>query len=243
VGNDFWHEDHSQVCSAMEESELIQTGLDNVYTLKLEDTRRLCTKNLVHGSVYGEKLITIGQDEYRIWDPYRSKLAAVVLKGASIPLKKDSKVLYLGAANGTTVSHVSDILSKGTVFAVEFSPRAMQDLLRVSTPRMNLIPIFADAGHPGSYRNLVPEVDIIYQDIAQRDQALIAIRNAELFLKKDGFLILMIKSRSIDSARKTKEVIDSEVKKLEDYFKIRELINMEPFHSDHMAVVAQKYLP
>ncbi|MCZ7355760.1 MAG: fibrillarin-like rRNA/tRNA 2'-O-methyltransferase [Candidatus Methanoperedens sp.] len=226
----------------MEESELIQTGPDNVFTLKLEGSKRLLSKNLLHGSVYGERLVAVGKDEYRIWDPYRSKLAAIILKGAYIPIKKDSQVLYLGAANGTTVSHVSDIVSDGTVFAVEFSPRAMQDLLSVCISRINLIPVFADAGHPGSYTNLVPEVDFIYQDVAQREQALIAIRNAEVFLKKDGFLILMIKSKSIDSARKTKEVINDEIKKLEDYFKIKELIYLEPYHSDHMAVVAQKYL-
>ncbi len=222
----------------MEKIHLTGTGLDNAFTLQLEGSRRLCTKNLTRGSAYGEKLITGGQ--YRIWDPYRSKLAAIVLKGASIPIKKDSNVLYLGAANGTTASHVSDIVSDGAVFAVEFSPRAMQDLICISIPRMNLIPILADALHPNSYRNMVPIVDIIYQDIAQREQASIAIRNAELFLKKDGFLILMIKSRSIDSSKKTGEVINSEIRKLEDYFKVMELIKLEPFHSDHMAVVAQK---
>ena len=220
--------------------ELTKTRLDNVFTFVAQDgSKRLATKALVPGA-QGEKTITIGSNEYRIWDPYHSKLAAIILKGFSISIKKDSTVLYLGAANGTTVSFVSDVISEGTVFAVEFSPRAMHDLVRVSGPRMNLIPILADAKQPGSYKNMVPEVDFIYQDVAQREQALIAVKNARMFLKKDGFLVLMIKSRSIDSVKKTGEVIDSEVKKLGELFKVKQVVSLEPFHSDHTAVVAQK---
>ncbi len=224
----------------MKDVDLIETGLDNVFTFVAHNgSRRLATKNLVPG-VSSERIVTIGEEEYRIWNPYHSKLAAIILKGSSISIKKESIVLYLGAANGTTVSHVSDIVSQGIVFAVELSPRAMHDLIDVSIPRINLIPILGDAMQPDSYRNMVSEVDIIFQDVAQREQALIAIRNADLFLKKDGLLILIIKSRSIDSARKTKEVVNNEIKKLEDIFNVMELINIEPFHSDHAAVVAQK---
>ncbi len=223
----------------MKEIELIETGIDNVFTFIAQDgSKRLVTKNLVSGN--GERLLTTGNEGYRIWDPYRSKLAALILKGSSIPIGIDSTVLYLGAANGTTVSHVSDIVSQGTVFAVEFSPRAMQDLIRVSTPRKNLVPILADAHHPDSYRNLVSEVGIIYQDVAQRDQAGIAIRNTNLFLRKDGFLILIIKSKSIDSTKKTEKVVENEIKKLMEIFNIMSLINLEPFHFDHVAVIATK---
>ncbi len=224
----------------MEDVELIETSLDNAFVLAEDGSKRLVTKNFVHGNVYGEKLINIENTEYRIWDPYRSKLAAMILKGSSVSLKKDSAVLYLGAANGTTASHVSDIVSLGAVFAVEFSPRAMHDLIRISIPRLNFIPILADAMHPNSYKNMVSQVDFLYQDIAQREQAKIALRNAELFLKKDGILVLIIKSRSIDSTKETKYVFNDEVNKLEGFFKVLELINLEPYHSDHMAVVAQK---
>ncbi|KCZ71995.1 fibrillarin-like rRNA methylase [Candidatus Methanoperedens nitroreducens] len=216
-----------------------QTGLDNIFTLSMNGSKILSTKSLVPG-VHSEKTITVGDEEFRIWDPYHSKLAAIILKGSSISIKKDSTVLYLGAANGTTVSHVSDIVLEGTVFAVEFSPRAMKDLIRISIPRTNLIPILADARYPDSYRNMVSEVDFIYQDVAQREQAGIAIRNASLFLKKNGLLILMIKLKSIDSIKKTDEVAKSEIKRLEDHFNIKELIDLEPFHSDHTAVIAQK---
>ena len=223
----------------MEDNNLIKTGLNNVFSFIAQDgSKRLVTKSLVQG-IQGEKTIIVGSDEYRIWDPYHSKLAALLIKGASIPVKKDSFVLYLGAANGTTVSHVSDIVSDGAVFAVEFSPRAMKDLIRTSSPRMNLIPILADARYPESYRNMVTEVDLIYQDVAQREQAEIAISNTRMFLKKGGYLVLVIKSRSIDSAKNADEVIHSEIGKLRG-LKIRELLDLEPFHSDHVAVIAQK---
>jgi fibrillarin-like pre-rRNA processing protein len=225
----------------MEEIELIEIGLNNVFTFIAQDgSERLATKSLV-SMIQNENVIKVGKEEYRIWDPYHSKLAVLLLKGVSIPIKNDSTVLYLGAANGTTVSHVSDIVPGGNVFAVEFSPRSMQDLIRISAPRKNLIPILADARHPDSYRNMVTEVDMIYQDVAQREQAEIAIRNAELFLKKGGYLVLMIKTRSIDSVKNTDEVSHNEVKKLEELFKVKEIINLEPFHSDHAAVIAKYY--
>ena len=53
--------------------------------------------------------------EYRVWNAFRSKLAASIVNGISATyMKTGSKVLYLGAASGTTVSHVSDIV--GEVF-------------------------------------------------------------------------------------------------------------------------------
>jgi fibrillarin-like pre-rRNA processing protein len=225
----------------MENIQLIETASDNVFILLQEGSKKPVTKNLIPGiQVYGEKLITIANVEYRFWDPFRSKLAAMILKGSSVSIKKDGAVLYLGAANGTTASHVSDIVSDGVVFAVEFSPRAMHDLIRLSIPRMNLIPILSDAMHPDSYKNMVTQVDFIYQDVAQREQAMIALRNAKLFLKTDGILVLIIKPRSIDSTGEPEHVVDNEVKKLGGFFKVMELIGLEPFHCDHVAVVARK---
>lgn len=218
---------------------LIQTELDNSFFFISEGSRKIITRNLTPGiKVYDERLINIENEEYRIWNPYRSKLAALVIKGSSITIKKNYKVLYLGAANGTTPSHVSDILTDGTVFAVEFSPRAMKDLINVASSRMNLVPILSDAANPKSYQNMVPGVDVIYQDIAQRDQAKIAVRNAKFYLKKDGILVLIIKARSIDSTREPQDVANMEVRKLERIFKVKKLVNLEPFHRDHFAVVA-----
>jgi fibrillarin-like pre-rRNA processing protein len=222
-------------------SKLVETDFNNVFKLSGASSEQLITKNLVPGKkVNDEKLLTISNEEFRIWDPFHSKLAAMILTGSSLSIRNDSTFLYLGAANGTTVSHVSDIVEYGMIYAVEISPRAMKDLIRVSIPRNNVVPILADAMNPGSYQNMVPEVDFIYQDIAQREQARIAISNAGLFLKEDGILVLIIKAKSIDSIKKTKEVFKNEIKKLEGIFKVRQLFDLEPFHKDHMAVVAQK---
>jgi len=199
---------------------------------------KIATKNLVLSTtVYGEILISIEGEEYRLWDHHRSKLASIVIESGIIPINPDSKILYLGASTGTTVSHVSDIASEGLVYAVEFSPRSMVSLIKVSELRKNLIPILADATKPNTYANIVETVDLIYQDVAQRNQAEIAIQNAKWFLKKDGYVIIIIKARSIDTTANPKHVFDAEIKKLESVFKIIKIYNL-PFHKDNIGVLA-----
>lgn len=204
----------------------------------------LATKNLDPGmTVYGEKLLSIEGSEYRTWDPRRSKLGAMVLKKFRIPLGQDSKVLYLGAASGTTVSHVSDIVSGGAVYAVEFSPRSMRDLISLVARRRNLHPILADAGKPNIYAHLVEPVDVVFQDVAQPNQAEIAARNAARYLKSDGYLLLAIKARSIDTAANPKQVFRDEIKKLEEAFEPKfEILtarDLNPYHEDHLGVLAK----
>lgn len=210
----------------------------------IKDKKQLATRNLDPGeTVYGEKLIPVEGVEYRTWDPRRSKLGAMILKKFNIPIKEDSKVLYLGAASGTTVSHVSDIVSEGTVYAVEFAPRSMRDLIGLASRRKNVYPILADARNPDSYFHLVEPVDLIFQDVAQPNQAEIAARNAIRFLKKDGHLLLSIKARSIDTVANPREVFKEEVKKLEQAFKPGfEILNAKdlmPYHEDHLGVLAK----
>jgi len=111
-------------------------------------------------------------------------------------MKPGSKVLYLGAASGTTVSHVSDIVgAEGMVYAVEYSHRSGRDLIEVAKKRTNIVPIIEDARHPQRYRMLVPMVDVIFQDVAQPDQARILAINAQHFLKNGGHFVLSIKVR------------------------------------------------
>ncbi|MHB8101191.1 MAG: fibrillarin-like rRNA/tRNA 2'-O-methyltransferase [Methanosarcina sp.] len=210
----------------------------------VKDKKQLATKNLDPGKlVYGEKLIPVEGVEYRTWDPRRSKLGAMVLKKFNIPLKEDSKVLYLGAASGTTVSHVSDIVSEGAVYAVEFAPRSMRDLIGLASRRKNVHPILADAGKPDSYAHIVEPVDLIFQDVAQPNQAQIAARNAASYLKRDGYLLLSIKARSIDTVANPKEVFKEEIKKLEQAFESKfEILNAKdlmPYHEDHMGILAK----
>jgi fibrillarin-like pre-rRNA processing protein len=191
--------------------------------------------------VYGEKLIEIHGVEYRIWNPYRSKLAAGILNGLrELPIAVDSRVLYLGAASGTTVSHVSDIATGGVVYCVEFSKRAFVDLLRTCEKRKNTIPILADATKPEEYSYLLEEVDVIYQDIAQPNQSEILIRNSDYFLKNGGRALIALKARSIDFSEDPQKIFRREVKKLERTFRVRERIDLNPYEKDHLLLLLSK---
>ena len=201
---------------------------------------KLYTKSLVGGSVYGEMVIKRNGNEYREWIPERSKLAAAILNGMrNNPINEKSIILYLGAANGTTVSHISDITSGGFIYAIEFSERAMRKLLKICEKRKNIMPILADARKPEEYY-FIESVDVIYCDIAQPDETEIAIRNANEFLKKDGYLMIAIKSQSIDVTKEPKDVYEEEKEKLEkSNFKVLELIDLEPYERDHCMIISK----
>ena len=200
----------------------------------------IATENLVTGtSVYGEIVINDDDIEYRMWDPKRSKLAALITKGYVPQITNGLNVLYLGAAAGTTASHMSDIITSGVIFAVEFSSQPMTKLIRVCEPRRNLVPIFADAYHPEEYLLMVGAVDMIYQDVAQRDQVEIALLNSRTFLKKGATLILMLKTRSIDSTAKPADVVEHEIDKLKNDFSIVKCLDLRPFHKGHHAIIAK----
>lgn len=218
----------------------------------------LVTKNLTPGeAVYGEKRIVIEEPdkadvngdgvavatkaEYRVWNPFRSKLAAGILGGLeSIYMGPGSKVLYLGAASGTSVSHVADIVGPtGTVYAVEFSHRSGRDLINMATHRTNVIPIVEDARHPLRYRMLVGMVDCIFADVAQPDQARIVALNAHHFLKNKGGVLVSIKANCIDSTAAPELVFSREVEKLRgERIKPKEQLTLEPFERDHAMVAA-----
>ncbi len=159
-----------------------------------------------------------------------------------VPLDIGHKVLYLGVASGTTCSHVSDIVGKkGHVWGVDFAPRPMRDLIeKVAKHRGNVSPILGDARRPVSYAALVPKVDTIYADVAQPDQAEIAVRNAELFLKHGGWVMLAVKSRSIDVALPPESVYAGEIEVLErSGFEVVEALRLDPFEKDHAMVVVR----
>lgn len=221
---------------------------DGVYEGRVRDKSQLYTKSAAPGlSVYGEKTISDEDGvEYRSWDPKRSKLGALFRKKIRVPFPSDARVLYLGAASGTTVSHVSDILAEGggVVYAVEFSERPMRDLVMLAEKRTNIVPIFSDAARPELYFPIVEPVDILFQDVAQANQAEIACKNAAYFLKDGGHLILSIKARSVDVAKNPKKVFAEEIKFLEKNadisFQILKTVDLAPFHADHMGVIAVK---
>ncbi|KAL8671275.1 MAG: hypothetical protein Q9168_004215 [Polycauliona sp. 1 TL-2023] len=225
----------------------------------------LVTKNLTPGeSVYGEKRIAIEtssvalpngsefatganappttKTEYRVWNPFRSKLAAGILGGLEdIFIRPGTKVLYLGAASGTSVSHVADIVGPtGTVYAVEFSHRSGRDLINMATHRTNVIPIIEDARHPLRYRMLVGMVDTVFADVAQPDQARIVGLNCHLYLKVGGGVVVSVKANCIDSTAAPEAVFAREVGKMrEERIKPIEQLTLEPFERDHCIVVGR----
>lgn len=221
-----------------------ESNMENVFECEyLDGTVRLCTKNFAPGYVvYGERLIRYKGVEYREWNAFRSKLAGAIMKGLKEnPIRKGSKVLYLGAASGTTPSHISDIVEKdGKVYGVEFSPRVVRELILVAQRRPNLFPILADARFPQTYISLVEDTDVLYVDIAQPDQTDIAVYNAKTFLKEQGYLLLAIKARSIDVTKDPSEIFKLEAQKLErSNFEIVQIINLDPYDKDHAMVLAR----
>nr|CAD1830789.1 unnamed protein product [Ananas comosus var. bracteatus] len=224
---------------------------DGVFVAKGKEDA-LCTKNMVVGeSVYGEKRISVQNEdgskvEYRVWNPFRSKLAAAILGGVdNIWIAPGTRILYLGAASGTTVSHVSDLVGPtGVVYAVEFSHRSGRDLVNMAKKRTNVIPIIEDARHPARYRMLVGMVDVIFSDVAQPDQARILALNASYFLKNGGHFVISIKANCIDSTVPAEAVFAQEVKKLQaEQFKPSEQVTLEPFERDHACVVGGYRMP
>ena len=191
--------------------------------------------------VYGEDLVTVDGGEYRLWNPYRSKLAAAIMNRLrNFRIGEGDRVLYLGAATGTTSSHVSDIVGKeGCVYGVELSERNMREFINVCGRRSNMLPILADARYSEKYRSSIGQCDAIYQDVSARDQAHILMENSR-FLKKGGIAYFAIKSQSIDISKKPNEVYKNELEKLKSKFIVLEKLDLEPYDSMHMFAVLRK---
>jgi len=203
--------------------------------------KALLTRNLTPGKrVYNEDLVVRNGAEYRTWDPFRSKLAASIIKGLPDDvIHEGSRVLYLGASTGTTLSHVSDLVGpKGLVVGVEFAPRVAREFIEhVARERKNVIPFVADARDPSKYA--VAKVDVVYCDIAQPDQTEIAMTNCSELLKKGGSLLLVVKARSIDVLKEPEKVFSEEKRKLEGAgYRVKAVIELSPFDKDHALILA-----
>ena len=182
--------------------------------------------------VYGEPT----DGDWRRWDPRRSKLGAMFEDGMETGLSGGETVLYLGAAAGTTVSHVADFA--GPTYAVEFAARPTRDLLDAADPRENLFPLLKDARNPETYAHVVEPVYTLIQDVATRGQAKVALANRQ-FLRDDGRLLLAVKARSEDVTSDPSDVFDSVLETLTDGYEPLETRSLTPFHEDHLGVVAR----
>ena len=211
---------------------------------KANESNTLVTLNYSPGhKAYDEKLVEIDGREYRVWTPYRSKIAAAIIKNLKIiPITQESHILYLGAASGTTCSHLSDIVrDQGKIYCIEFSARVIRELVQVCETRTNLIPILGDVRYPEQYRMLIPEqVDVVYSDVAQPEQAKIIVKNAETYLKSQGWIMLFVKSRSVDVTKDPERIYKEQIKILKNSaFTVKEIARLSPYSEDHALIVAQ----
>ncbi|ATW89689.1 fibrillarin-like pre-rRNA processing protein [Halohasta litchfieldiae] len=204
---------------------------DGVERRNFDGQQRLSTQGT---PVYGEPT----DGDWRLWDAGRSKLGAMLESGMAVDLSGVDSVLYLGAASGTTVSHVADFA--GPTYAIEFAPRPVRDLIGVAEDRSNLFPLLKDARKPESYAHIVEsDLDLLVQDVATRGQAAVAVDNAQ-FLADDGLLCLAIKARSEDVTADPETVFRRVREELASAYEIVDSERLEPFHADHLGIVARK---
>jgi fibrillarin-like pre-rRNA processing protein len=213
-------------------------GLAGLY----EDKGFFWTENKVPGhAVYGERLRKAGGREFRNWNPFRSKLAALARQDPGTPwFRPQDDVLYLGAASGTTVSHLSDMVA-GPIYAVEFSARAVRDLVWNVEPRPNVVPILEDAGKPERYAAYIAApVAALVQDVAQRHQVELFLRNNP-FLRPGGLGFLFVKARSINVSQDPKAIYAEVERRLREAgLEVLRQVDLDPFETDHRAFVVRK---
>ncbi len=203
------------------------TERGNLYTLSLCPGRR----------IYGERMVTFEDQEYREWSPRRSKLSAYLTNGGRcFPFEKGSHVLYLGASSGTTASHIADICPDGSLICVEISTRMFRDLVPVCETRTNMMPILGDATRPDDYRFVSNDIDIVYQDVAQKHQAKMVADNVDAIGAKFG--IVAIKSRSEDVTAQPERIFrESEDILKKRGYRILDSLNLDPYEKDHAMIV------
>ncbi|MBC8495387.1 fibrillarin-like rRNA/tRNA 2'-O-methyltransferase [archaeon] len=206
------------------------------------DKKTLYTRSLDKNKFFDERIVSFSGNSFREWEAKRSKLAAGLMKGLSqIGLRHGSVVLYLGASHGYTPSFVSDIVGKsGFVFAIDIAPEVTRDLVAICEQRKNMAPILCDCNHPEEYKDFVTKVDIVYQDISQKNQVQIFLKNCDMFLKKDGFGLLAIKSRSIDVTKSPKEIYARVREELEKHITIVDYRELDPYEKHHAMFVVKK---
>ncbi len=212
-------------------------GPEGVY----EDRGRLYTESACPGRrVYGERLVRSNGKEFREWDPRRSKLSAyITVGGRELPFEKDSTVLYLGASSGTTPSHVADIVRDGRVVCVEFAPRMFRELVRNSEGRSMMMPVLGDATKPEEYSMFAENVDIVYQDVAQKKQADIVCDNMDAFGAEWG--MVAVKARSEDVTAPPERIFEETERRIRERgYRIVDARSIEPYEKDHEMIVFRR---
>lgn len=210
------------------------------------DGRDFFTRSAGGGKdVYGEVLRkTPDGTAWRRWDPQRSKVAAALHRGGLTEpwerLLGSGPLLYLGAASGTTVSHLADLLDPQAVFAVEFAERSFRELIENLKPWQNLYPLLEDASHPERYQAMVGTAGSIVQDVAQPEQVAILTENAKRLLRRDSPLLLFLKARSVDSSAEPAAIFRAARREVEEAgFAVTDERALEPYDLDHRAFLLE----
>jgi fibrillarin-like pre-rRNA processing protein len=189
--------------------------------------------------VYGERWLASGAREYRAFEPGRSKLAAALVHDWAGPVPRPGeRWLYLGAATGTTASHVADLVGPdGNVYALERSPRPFVRLLALAERWPNLLPVLGDARSPREYAALVPPVDGVYADIAQPDQVEIVRSNVAWFVRgREGALLMALKTASMGRDRSAVDHLAHAEAALRPDVALAPSVRLDPFHKGHYLV-------
>lgn len=215
----------------------------NVYSERRGRFTNYFTKTNDGRSFFDEKIVKIDGQKYRNVNPERSKLFAGIAKGISqIGFREDSVVLYLGASHGYTVSFLSDMITNGQIYAMDFAPRVIRDLIFLCEAKNNIAPFMADANQTAAYSELLPAsgVDVVFMDIAQKNQVEIFTKNCDAFLKSGGFGLLALKSRSVDVTKKPKDIFKTVRAELEKKYVVVDYRELEPYEDDHALFVIKK---
>ena len=208
-----------------------------------EEEGKIYTINNTDKNKYYDESILIYEDNfYREWNPYKSKISASIKKNLKeIPICGESIILYLDSSSGTTVSHISDVLKKGKIFAVDSSKEMMKKFMKLVYNRKNIFPVLESARNYKKYD--IPSntnIDLIIQDVACVDQVDILINNSDYYLKSGGKVLMSIKTQSIDSIKKPGVVIEEQKEILKCKFKILQTLNLEPFEKNHWLLLMEK---
>jgi len=235
---------------------------DSISWIIVNNSLKLTTRNLIRGNkFYNEKIVFSNDQEYRVWTPYRSKLAAAILNGIEIlPIIEKSRVLYLGTSEVITLSHISDIIgTEGVVYVVEHSQENAKELIEKLVPkRDNIKPIIMDMAKPSQYEIIDGKVDVVYVDVEQSKEVEIALLNCKIHLRVGGYLLFMVKTRSVDEYQGKKFIINDKMElvntieeinakkytttnSLKVNFEIIQQINLTDFFKEYSLIVA-KYL-
>ena len=190
-------------------------------------------------SVYGERWTERDGRTLRAFDPTRSKLAAGLVRGWEGPLPEPGeRWLYLGAASGTTASHVADLVGpEGAVYALERSLRPFARLLALAERWPSLLPVLADARNLVSYLALVPPVDGLYADVAQPDQIEIVLANAREFLTgPNAAVVVALKTASMGRDAPASGHLHRAEASLHDPLDLDPAVRLDPFHRGHFLI-------